>query len=320
MAVQMHRFTVTGGLLNTLAHALSHVFITVLAVGIAFSLPVAAQYILFNWWPRVEADPNLLLITETGLASVLVLLFNASKIAWDNRRKVAVANLASLVYARGGNNWFARWRDRPLFRQHRGERDVYILTLTGFDTFVAKDSLLGRVLETAYEVRVMLLNPHGAAAERRVRSLPDGVTLQSFRAEIEASISYLASLQKSGKKVTLKFYDREPLWKVVVLGERVCVQYCPPELEVKRQPEYVFALHRRNPNVGFFAPFYRHFIDQWSDAANPEYDFETGEMVYRDEGGNEIRRVSRDRADSGEAFREAENSLREFDQRSPTDL
>src|SRR3979411_622157 len=77
-----------------------HGVITLLAIAIAFSLPAAARYILYVWWPRVETDASLLLVTETGLASALVLLFNLGKVAWDNRNKVAMARLTALVYAR----------------------------------------------------------------------------------------------------------------------------------------------------------------------------------------------------------------------------
>jgi hypothetical protein len=38
-------------------HALAHIVITLLAVGIAFSMPVIANYILFNWWPMVRLSP-----------------------------------------------------------------------------------------------------------------------------------------------------------------------------------------------------------------------------------------------------------------------
>jgi hypothetical protein len=35
-----------------------------------------------------------------------------------------------------------------------------------------------------------------------------------------------------------------------------------------------------------------HFLDQWSQPCHPEYDFETNELVYRDEAGNECGRTA----------------------------
>ena len=46
------------------------------------------------------------MLTEVTFAAVLVLLFNISKIAWDNRRRLKANALASLVHAREGNDWF----------------------------------------------------------------------------------------------------------------------------------------------------------------------------------------------------------------------
>src|SRR5207244_2523833 len=97
---KMDTNTQAQGFLVGIRQILVHGTITLLAIVIAFSLPPAARYILYVWWPRVETNTSLLLVTEIGLASALVLLFNLGKVAWDNRNKVAMARLTSLVYAR----------------------------------------------------------------------------------------------------------------------------------------------------------------------------------------------------------------------------
>ena len=246
-----------------------HGAITLLAIVIAFSLPPVARYILYVWWPRVETDTSLLLVTEIGLASALVLLFNLGKVAWDNRNKVAMARLTALVYA----------------------RDACVLTLTGHGTFVDERSPVREVLRSAYEIRVMLVNPVGEGVRRRVESLPAEVTVLSFHGEIEASIAYLAELRKLGKKVTLKFYDEEPFWKVVVLGDHVWVQHCHHGCELNQQPEYVFALQHYDPRRGLFVPFYTYFLERWNETRHPEYDFDSKQLVYRDAAGHETGRA-----------------------------
>jgi hypothetical protein len=280
----------THGLMGSFLLILTHGVITLLAVLIAFSLPPVAQYILYQWWPKVETEPNLLLATEIVLASILVLLFNGAQFAWANRKWVRTAKLAALVYARPAGN-APRWRERALVRRLPAARDAFVLTLTGYDTFIDKRSLLREVLEKAYEIRVLLLNPLGEGLRRRVEALPPDITALSYHGEIEASITYLAELRKRGKAVTLKFYDHEPFWKIVVLGEHVWVQHCHSGVEVKQQPEYVFALAHRNPRGGLFVPFYMHFLNQWGERHHPEYDFDTGELVYRDMAGKETRRA-----------------------------
>jgi hypothetical protein len=289
----MRDSTRSQSLLHSLQQILCHGVITLLAVAIAFSLPQAAQYILYEWWPLVEKDANLLLVTEIGMASVLVLLFNFAKILWSNRQRVAMAKLAALAYARTDrHNWLSRRREQALVKRLSAARDAYILTLTGHDTFVDERSPLRGALQNTYEIRVMLVNPVGKGLRLRVDSLPADITLLSFHKEIEASIACLAELRKAGKKITLKFYEHEPFWKVIVLGDHVWVQHCHTGFEVKHQPEYVFALQHHNPREGLYIPFYMHFLDQWNQPCHPEYDFETNELVYRDEAGNECRRAA----------------------------
>jgi hypothetical protein len=287
--LQTHRQT--HGLALSLRNIAAHGVITLLAVGIAFSLPSAARYILFEWWPMVESDPNLLLGSEILLASVLVLLFNVAKISLDERHLVALARAAALVYARNiPRGWTARWRERRLMKRLPAVRDAFVLTLTGHDTFVDEASPLRGLLEEAYELRVMLVNPVGEALRRRADSLPAEITVLTLQTEIEASIAFLDGLRRRGTKVALKFYDRAPFWKVAVLGDHAWVQFCHSGFAVREQPEYVFALHERNPRQGLFVPFYVHALESWNESGHPEYDFERNELVYRDPAGNETAR------------------------------
>ena len=277
--------------MSGLRQILSHGAVTVLAVAIAFSLPGFANYILNEWWPEVESNANLLLGTEIALASVLALIFNLAKIAWDHRQRVLIARLASLVHARNSEaGWLARRRERDLIGHLTTARDAFILTLTGYDTLVAEDSLLRPVIDKAYEIRVMLVNPVGQGLRQRAESLPSDVTVLTLHTEIEATIGVLSKLRKYGKKVKLKFYDEEPFWKIVVLGDYIWVQHCHSGFVVREQPEYVFALQHTEPRHGLFVPFYMIFLNYWNDTRHPEYDFETNELVYRDAGGRETGR------------------------------
>ena len=205
------------GLLTILRQVVSHGVITLLAVAIAFALPNAARYILYVWWPRVELDSHQLLATEILLASALMLLFNLGKLAWDNRHRLASVKMASLVLARHPRKgWLSTIHERNLVRSLPAARDAFILSLTGYDTLVVEESLVKDVFTTAYEIRVMLLNPLGEAVRKRVESLPGEITLSSFHAEVNASIALLNELRKSGKKVSLKFYDHDPFWNCLL--------------------------------------------------------------------------------------------------------
>src|SRR3989442_8779516 len=223
---RMDTNTQAQGFLVGIRQILIHGAITLLAIVIAFSLPPAARYILYVWWPRVETDTSLLLVTEIGLVSAVVLRYNLGRVAWNNRNKVAMARLTSLVYARDArNDWLSRLRERALAKRLPAARDACVLTLTGHGTFVDERSPVREVLRSAYEIRVMLVNPAGEGVRRRVESLPQEVTVLSFQDEIEASIADLAELRKLGKKVTLKVYYEDPCWKVFSLVGHVWVQH-----------------------------------------------------------------------------------------------
>ncbi|MGH8848108.1 MAG: hypothetical protein ACREXQ_12850 [Polaromonas sp.] len=278
--------------LAVLRHVMSHGVITLLAVAIAFAAPSAARYILYVWWPRVELNSSLLLATEILLASTLMVLFNLWKRAWDNRHRLTSAKMASLVFARHpGKGWLSKIHERNLVRSLPAARDACILSLTGYDTLIARESLLKTVFTTAYEIRVMLLNPLGEAARKRVESLPEQITLSTLHEEIAASIAFLNECRKSGKKVSLKFYDHDPFWKIVVLDDRVWVQHCHTGRELKEQAEYVFGLHHADPSQGLFVPFYTYFLHKWNEVGHREYDFDAAELVQRDATGNESGRA-----------------------------
>ena len=289
----MHDRKPPHGMWASVRQILLHIAVMPLAVVIAFSLPTMASYILYEWWPRVEANPNLLLATEIAFASALVLTFNYARIAWDDRRKVNLVNLASLVHARiPGAGWASRWRDRIVVRELPAARDVFVMAMTGHDVFVSKDGLLRDVPERAYEIRVMLVNPVGERLRQRVESMPGDTKLLAFHREIEATVARLADLRKLGKKVTLRFCEEEPHWNVVVLGDYVWVRHCQSGVEMRQQPEYVFALLPHNPTQGLYVPFYLDFLNRWNEPRHPEFDFETGELIYRDGSGNESGRAS----------------------------
>lgn len=288
----MERNTHFPSFFHTLRHIFSHIGVTLLAVGIAFSLPLLAKFILFTWWPMVEGDSQLMLINEITFAALLVLLFNLFLNARLGRRSQRMNHLVSLVHVREEGNWFSRWTDRRLLDRITGTRDVSVMSITGYDTFVSERRNLRRVIDNSYELRVMLMNPYGTGAMRRVQSLGDPAPLlETYCRETAATIERLTSLAAAGKQVTLKFYEDPPFWNLIVTGEHVWVQYCHDGQELKTQPEYVFALHKNKPAQGLFAAFYVHFLNHWSDPRHPEYDFASRELIYRNDKGNEVKRL-----------------------------
>lgn len=270
--------------------ALSHTLITLLAIGTAFALPGLARYILYYWWPRIEADAQILLATEILFAAVLATLFNLAMASRDNGRFAECARLASLVHARSGRGWLDFWRGRRFKNSGAAARDAFVMAVTGFRTFVETKSMLRAALGSTYELRVMLADPAGIPGPQQNGDPLAPADGAAMLRELEASIAFLTDLHRSGKKVSLRFYAEPPFWKLVILGEHVWVQYCRDGREHSRTPEYVFALNPDHPDHSLYVPFYMLFLNKWTESQLPEYDFDRAELVHRDGLGSEIRR------------------------------
>lgn len=265
-------------LARSVKHVLAHILITLLAVGIAFSLPNLAQHVLYFWWPRVEDDSRLLLATEIVFAAVLVLLFNVSKLAWDSRRKLKASAVASLVHAKERQGWFRASAETELIKQLRGARDIAVQSVTGKEILCA-GSWVADVLEHCSEARILLMNPDGEGARERARATRDpAASLTAYREQVQASIAYLASIAAAGKKVSVRLYDTTPFWQLVVAGDYAWVQHCYCA-EVGTWPEYVFQLQKNAPRRGFYTPFYVQFLTLWNDPRVQQYDFGTRELI-----------------------------------------
>lgn len=265
---------------------IANAMLMVMAVAIAFSLPLMVNSFIYRWWPMISTNPDMLFFAEAGFAAMLVVVFVAVKNTLQNREMVDSARLAALVHASSKSGWLTRWRERLLIRKIPAAECACVMTVTGYDTFAQADSQFHQVLHESREIRVMLLNPMSDGARMRADSLSDerdyyGRMLE----EIHESIGYLKSLRSAGKKVTLKFYDPRPFWKLVIIGDYVWVQYCQDGFEVNAVPEYVFALQSNSPERGLYTPFNMLFSEKWNEMPALEFDFETDELVRRDANG-----------------------------------
>lgn len=281
----MHALSIRSPGFAAVQQMVFHAAVSVLAIGIAFSLPWIAGLVLHEWWPRVTASSRLLLVTELGLAAGLVLLFNALHLAWEGLRVKRLHDIAALVQVRRNgtrpSGKFAR-------RSVPAARDALILSVTGHDTFGAAQAPFRELVDHCFETRVLLLDPGSEGAREKFRSRPDPAEAEArYREEIGASIAYLKALRESGRRVSLRLHGRAPFWGIVVAGEQAWVRCCHEGDSNAAQPDYVFALRPDEPAQGLFPPFCLYALGQWNDPSNAEYDFATGEIVHRAAGGGE---------------------------------
>lgn len=265
-----------------------HILIVALSSGVAWSLPLVARHVL-SFWSVVEQDESYLLVVEMVVAVLLIVFFNylvqslrARKVA----RTAIGAGLISFFPSRGPH---VNRRIRQLKELQGTGRTPMVIGSTGYRTFVDQEGDLHHVLKTCLEARILLMNPFTEVVRTSLRAmLPANFPAEHVQKEVQQSIEFLGRLKKSGKSVTLKLYSDPPLVKLTILSDYIWLQHYHQEVDVQTMPEYVFRYDLRDH--GLYALWYQYFMGRWNDPRIPEYDFETSELVYRDEKGAELRR------------------------------
>lgn len=269
-----------------------HIVVVALSAGIALSLPSIVRFISRNfllYWSLIENDKLFLIAVEIAVAVLLIFFFYYIGRSWKNSRISQMVRGAGMAYFSARNGFLARRRIRKLKERQGFARDVMVIGSTGFRTFVDPKGDLHRVLNDCRDAKIMLLHPDSGGASLRSKAiLHPGVTPESFREQISKSIELLKGLKRVQKNVRLKLYEDAPFLKLAILGDHIWIQHYHAGLDVQTMPEYMFQ-HEQNPGA-LYTPFYQYFLMRWEDPNIPEYDLETDDMIYRDKGGNVIRR------------------------------
>lgn len=274
-----------------------HIFILVLSAAIALSLPYTGKFIADHYlvfWSLIESEKIFLVAVEITVAVLLILLFNYLVRSWKDRKLSKMA-LNDMGFVLAAHTEKPRIRRRlKKFKEQQGiARDVLLVGSTGFNTFVNIEGDLHQVLQNCREAKIMLLNPFSEGACVRAKSIPDpDITPERFKEQIIKSVDFLKSLKALQKNIRLKLYEDTPLLKLAVLGDYVFMRYYHSGLNVQVMPEYLF---KHSPNQsGLFHPLYHIFLSKWRDPNIPEYDFDSDELIYRDNSGNEVKREKLD--------------------------
>ncbi len=189
-----------------------------------------------------------------------------------------------------------RWREfldrmkTKRMKERRGfGRDVLLIGYTGYRTFVDPKGDLYNVIRKCGKAKIMLLNPFADSPARRLDRIfhSGGGTDQAAR-YILRSIEYLKSIRKMKKDIRLKLYLDAPFLKLLVLGDRIWIQYYQTGQERIVNSEYLFKQEAKQGSL--YAPFFDYFWGRWNDARLPEYDLDTDELIYRDPARNEEKR------------------------------
>ncbi|MCA1795118.1 MAG: hypothetical protein LC660_14845 [Desulfobacteraceae bacterium] len=273
-------------------HVLYHIGVIVLSASAAISLPYTANFIALKFlaaWSFIENEKIFLVSIEIAFAMLLIISLNYLGNSWKNRKLANVAKQAGLLFAPSGNGRLMQKRLKRAKEKQGTERDVLLMGSTGFRTFVDPESDLHKVLKNCREAKIMLLNPFSDGAAVRAAGIPDQeVTVDHFKEQIKKSIGFLKEINNVRKNIQLKLYGDSPFLKLNIIGDHVWVKHYQAGRDITCMPEYVFQ-HEQKEH-GFYALFHKYFMRHWSHPDIPEYDFDSDELVYRDSGGNEVRR------------------------------
>ncbi|MBI4638196.1 MAG: hypothetical protein HY727_17810 [Candidatus Rokubacteria bacterium] len=271
---------------------LYHIVIVVLSAAIAVSLPLtftfAARWLLV-YWASIDNEKLFLVSVEVAVALLLILVLTQARTNWRNRVVSKSARAAGLIHYSARKGVLGQTRTRRLKEQQGFMRDVMIVGSTGFRTLVDPNGDLHTVIQNCRSAKIMLLNPESSGALERVRSIPGAeVTQESLRNQLGETIAFLGALRAAEKRLRLKLYPDPPVWKLAILGDYAWVQHYHPGRDVRAMPEYLF-VHSQDP-ARLYTAFYQDFVTRWNDPAIAECDLLTGELVYRDDTGKEVRR------------------------------
>jgi hypothetical protein len=265
-----------------------HVLVIMLSTGIAWSLPTIAKAFLVQW-AKLEHDHMFLLSMEVTVAVTLILVLNFIGRSISDRRLTRIAMEAGLVSFFPYHNRQAEKKIRELRERHGLGRTILSIGSTGYGTFVDNEGELHAILEKALQVNIMLMNPYSEEAGLRARSLVQaGAPPPRFQEELVETVRLFRRLKAAGKVLKLKLYSDRPHVKMVILGDYLWLQHYHTGIDVKSVPEYVFQNNLKNH--GLYTLFSQYFMKRWENPDIPEYDFDTGELVYRTKSGKEIRR------------------------------
>jgi hypothetical protein len=265
-----------------------HVVVITLSTGIAWSLPAIAKAFLVQW-AKLEHDHVFLLAVEVTVAVTLILVCNFIGRSLSDRKLTRIAMEAGLVSFFPYHDRHAEKKLRELRERHGLGRTILAIGSTGYGTFVDNEGELHAILEKSLQANIMLMNPYSEEAGLRALSLAQaGVPAPRFHEELVETLRLFKRLRAAGKVLKLKLYSDRPHVKMVILGDYLWLQHYHTGIDVKSVPEYVFQYNLKNH--GLYTLFSQYFMKRWENPDIPEYDFDTGELVYRAKNGKELRR------------------------------
>lgn len=291
------------------------VFVVLVSAALALSLPFGVSAVAEHLpasWALIENEPFFLVAIEIFTAVALIVFFTVLRNARNDRKLARMAKSAGLVPLTTARGIFPHACNRKLKRIKDGQafgRAIMIIGSTGYRSFARPEGDLHAAMHNCREARIMLLDPREHGAIARAQSIPDPeITPEVIRGQITKSIEFMKGLQAHQKIIRLKLYPDMPLLKLAILGVHAYVRHYHTGLNVRFMPE--FAFKNIEQHGGLYMPLYRYFLSRWQDPDIPEYDFDSDELIYRDQLGYEVLREPFNEVASSDDVKETDEENR----------
>lgn len=146
----------------------------------------------------------------------------------------------------------------------RGSSEVEILAVRGLGLLGMSESLLRPAMPPNATVRVLLLDPHSAAAEQRAGEI--GESLTGFVSGIELAMTRLTELAELRPDLTVecRVYATVPTWRIIALEPAMFVSSFGPGHEGHRSTMYKVS---RSHRPGSLWQGFRRFLDTQHETA-----------------------------------------------------
>ena len=279
-----------------MANIIYHIFIIILAAITAISLPNIVRYgaqKFIEFWYIIENEKIFLVGLEIIVAIGLISIFSFVGNYLKTRKIANAAQALGIIKMSSPTKIFSKSRVKRSKEKQGLRRELMIIGSTGHHTFVSHESELHRVLLDCRESRILLLDPFSEGARQRAMSLKDPkITPETFKDQIIRTIGYLEELSSTKANIRLKLYPDLPLMKLIILGDYLYVKNYPPGMNARDMHEFVIKHNKKFD--GLYDILCRYFLSFWNDNQLPEYDFVTGDLVYRDRSENELKRIKFD--------------------------
>jgi hypothetical protein len=227
----------------------------------------------FEYFPQVldflDNHPYIVISTALALgiiSSILFRLLRSIRRCAERGKMISLVGLHSFMNHSDSSERKLDW-SICVDRINSNSSDLRILGATGWNTFGANDSPLHDVLNDFQgEIKILLMSPDCPYLSERATSVH--MTEDNYKKEIQNSIEHCRELKNKNINIHVKFYTQYPIWKMVITGHFLWLQYYRLGSHVEETPVYGF--YNNANHTSLFDPLFDVFRKRWELDSNYE--------------------------------------------------